>query len=351
MTTQAMRLPTPRGPLSAWCVAAMTDRRATTELHAAGELAAGDVLADDDAQLALWMLYELHYMGFDAVDPALEWDPVLLGFRAELERHFEQELRRRTDAVVDEVVATTDVAEGIFGVCAQDPSPGVATYVRRTAGRDEMLELLMHRSVYQLKEADPQTWLIPRLRGAARTALLQIQYDEYGAGRVQDVHQTLFAKTLAACGLDATYGAYVDDAPGTTLALSNAVSMLGLHRRLTAAGCGYYAAVEATSSMPSRKVSQGLERLGFGTDARHFYDEHVEADSVHEQLAARELCGSLVEEQPELRRDVLFGAAAYLLVEGLFADAVLRAWQAGRTSLYRLGSAECDPAGTGRITA
>ena len=33
---------------------------------------------DDDAQIALWALYELHYRGFDDVDDALEWQPELL---------------------------------------------------------------------------------------------------------------------------------------------------------------------------------------------------------------------------------------------------------------------------------
>ncbi|HEX2175432.1 MAG TPA: iron-containing redox enzyme family protein [Nocardioidaceae bacterium] len=351
MTQEILLLPSPRGPLSRWCVEALTNAPDIAALSSAVDLVPPDVLSDDDAQLALWMLYEMHYLGFDDVDPAREWDPTLLSFRRELERRFERELRERTSSVVDDALTTPDVAQAIFDLCAQDQSPAVAAYARRTADRREMLELLMHRSVYQLKEADPQTWLIPRLRGRAKAALLQIQYDEYGCGRAEEVHQTLFANTLAACGLDPGYGAYVEDAPGTTLALSNAVSLLGLHRRLRGAAAGYYAAVEATSSMPSRKMSQGLTRLGFGPEATYFFDEHVEADSVHEQLAARELCGSLVQDRPDLHRDVLFGAAAYLLVEGLFATAVLDAWEAGATSLYRSGADGTDAPAVGRVTA
>ncbi len=335
-------LPPPRGPVSRRCVAMMTGDQPGTGLDPASELAHVDMLTDDDAQLALWMLYELHYLGFDDVDPALEWDPALLSVRRDLERRFERDLRERSQTVVDEAMATADVATAIFGLCARDESPAVVTYARRSADRDQLLELLMHRSVYQLKEADPQTWLIPRLRGRAKTALLEIQYDEYGSGRTEDVHQTLFANTLAACGLDPSYGGYVPQAPGTTLALSNAASLLGLHRRLRGAAAGWYAAVEATSSIPSRKMTQAMERLGFGTDATHFYEEHIEADAVHEQLAVRELCGSLVRDEPDVRRDLLFGAAAHLMVEGLFADAVLTAWQDGTTSLYQAENGSAD---------
>ncbi len=338
-----MQLPSPRGPMSRWCVDAMTG---TPQLEpelgvATAGLAGVDVLTDDDIQLALWTLYELHYQGFDEVDPALEWEPRLLGVRREIERLFETALRERTDATVYAALAGwdggADVAQTLFDLCADDDAPDVLTHVHRSGEQSRMLELLAHRSVYQLKEADPHTWMVPRLRGAAKAALLEIQFDEYGAGRAEDIHATLFADTLAACGLDNGYGAYVDDVPGATLAISNTGSMFGLHRRLRGAAAGHFAAVEATSSLPSRRMSATLERLGFGAAATRFYDEHVEADAVHEQVATRGLCGALVEQHPELVRDVFFGAAACLLVENLFARAVLSAWQQDASSLRRAG--------------
>jgi hypothetical protein len=330
-----VRLPSPRGPLSQWCADTMraeAGRPAPVTDYGSGP----DPLTDDDTQLALWMLHEMHYAGFSDVDPALEWDPSLLGVRRELEQRLETELRERTRATVDEVVDEyDDVAEGVFALCARDDSPTPLAGVQRSTERGRLLELLVHRSVYQLKEADPQTWMLPRLRGRAKTALLEIQYDEYGCGRSEDVHQKLFADTMAACGLDPAYGAHLDHVPAATLAISNTVSMFCLHRRLLGAAAGHFAAVEATSSLPSRKMSTLMRRLGLGPSATRFFDEHVEADAVHEQVAARELCGSLVAEAPQLRRDVLFGAAACLLVEGTFSSAVVEAWQQGRSSLHR----------------
>jgi hypothetical protein len=311
-----------------------------------------DPLTDDDTQLALWMLHELHYLGFDGVDPALEWDPTLLALRRELEQRLEDGLRERTRAVVDETNAGSgDVADGIFTLCARDDAPGPLDHLREYRDREHLLELLMHRSVYQLKEADPQSWMLPRLRGRAKTALLEIQYDEYGSARTEHVHQTLYANTLAACGLDPGYGAYVDQAPGSTLLVSNVASMLGLQRRLLPAAAGNFAAVEATSSLPSRKMSALMRRLGLGEDATRFFDEHIEADAVHEQVAARELCGALVETDPALRREVLFGAACCLLVEGVFGGAVVAAWQDGRSSLYARGSTRDVPEHVDRTTA
>jgi hypothetical protein len=75
---------------------------------------------------------------------------------------------------------------------------------------EQFREMFIHRSAYQLKEADPHSWALPRLSGKAKAALVEIQADEYGGGRPERMHAQLFADTLAAVGLDARYGAYVE---------------------------------------------------------------------------------------------------------------------------------------------
>ena len=49
-----------------------------------------------------------------------------------------------------------------------------------------MREFAVHRSAYQLKEADPHTWVIPRLRGRGEGRLVEIQPDEYGGVEAED---------------------------------------------------------------------------------------------------------------------------------------------------------------------
>ena len=56
--------------------------------------------------------------------------------------------------------------------------------------------MLVHRSVYQLKEADPHTFAVPRVQGSAKVALVELQFDEYGAGRAERQHATLFGDGL-----------------------------------------------------------------------------------------------------------------------------------------------------------
>ena len=311
--------------------------------HAAGLLAAArtavaatdDVLGDDDIQLALFLLYELHYRGIDGVDEAWEWSPELIAARGVLEAAFEQAVRVLVPvpASADGATTAAKVAEALFELTEADDGPSVSTFVAKRATDAQLREFVVHRSIYHLREADPHSWALPRLSGRAKSALIEIQADEYGGGRPGHIHAELFAGTMRALDLDDAYGAYLDAVGAHTLANVNLMSLFGLHRRLRGAIVGHLAAFEMTSSIPCRKYGNGFRRLGYGPDVTFYFDEHVEADAVHEQIAGRDLAGGLVEAEPGLRHDVLWGAAAYLAVDGLAGAQMLQAWQAGRSAL------------------
>jgi hypothetical protein len=214
-----------------------------------------------------------------------------------------------------------------------DTAPSLSEYLDRRGTLEEMLEFVMHRSAYQLKEADPHSWALPRLSGGPKAALVEIQADEYGGGDPLRMHATLFADAMDALGLDARYGAYVDRLPGVTLATVNLMSLFGLHRRRRGALVGHLALFEMSSSVPNRRYANGLRRLGYDGSATAFFDEHVEADAVHESIAAVDLAGGLARQDPGLAADILFGAAALVELDARFARHVLGAWADRRSSL------------------
>jgi hypothetical protein len=217
---------------------------------------------------------------------------------------------------------------------AGDDGPPLSRYVETQASVEQVRELLVHRSAYQLKEADPHSWAIPRLTGAPKAALVEVQADEYGGGRADRIHAVLFAKAMRAVGLDPSYGVYLAELPAITLATVNLMSLCGLHRRLRGAIVGHLAAFEMTSSLPNRRYGNGLRRLGFGVEATDFFDEHVEADAVHEQIAAWDLAGGLAAAEPALAPDILFGARALLALEARWAAHLLAAWERDERSLW-----------------
>jgi len=288
---------------------------------------------EEDLQLALYLCYELHYRGLPGVDDRWEWEPSLLALRAGLEHRFEAALRRAVPVPPAPADGAMDLA--LRAIADGDTAPSLSRHLERHGTLDHFLEFVVHRSAYQLKEADPHSWALPRLTGGPKAALVEIQADEYGGGRADRIHAALFARAMDALGLDSRYGAYVDHLPAVTLATVNLMSMFGLHRRLRGAIVGHLALFEMTSSVPNRRYASGLRRLGFGGDATAFYDEHVVADAVHENVAAVDLAGGLARQDPPLAPEILWGAAALVELDARVARHLLGAWEAGRSSLRR----------------
>lgn len=354
-----MNLPEPRGPITAGLFAVLGGApgadpaalEALDALVAVRLLTIEDVL-DDDLQLALFCLYELHYGGLAGVGDRWEWNPGLIAIRQQLEDPFEAWLRSETSQVTASVerpdpgTADSDATAALlFELAARDSGPSVSRHVAKKATAGQLREFLILKSFYQLKEADPHTWAIPRLAGRAKAALVEIQADEYGGGRPDRMHSAMFAQTMRGLGLDDGYGAYLDAAPAISLATVNMMSLFGLNRRLRGAIAGHLAMYEMTSSRPNQLYGNGFRRLGFDTGVTAYFDEHVEADAVHEQIAGRDLAGGLVEAEPGLLEDVLFGAAAVTCIDTRFASHVLTAWENGRSSL------RAGPAGGPRTVA
>jgi hypothetical protein len=271
----------------------------------------------------------LHYRGFDGVDPMWEWEPELLRLRAAMEGSFLAALRSETGSD-DDVTAALDAL-----LVEPVPGNGVSHYLREAAQWWHMREYIVHRSVYHLKEADPHAWVIPRLQGQAKAALVAVEFDEFGGGRGERMHSQLFADLMVATGLSPEYLHYMDDVPAPAIAVVNLMSMLGLHRRLRGALVGHFAAAEVTTAPSAQRITQALERLGAGPACTLFFTEHIDADAVHEQVLRRDVIGDLLQREPHLARDVVFGIAATELLEGRLADHLLSAWNSGATSLRR----------------
>lgn len=339
-------MPSPRGEISELVMRMLKD-----EVHAMPDVVPGSVpepLSDEDLQLALYLCYELHYRGLPGVDERWEWEPSLLAMRRHLERQFEGALRDAVPITNGHVPAEEiDLA---LREVADDGEPGaLSAFIRSRASIEQVREFLVHRSAYQLKEADPHSWVIPRLWGAPKAALIEVQADEYGGGRAEWIHADLFARAMRAVGLDSSYGAYLDVIPGLTLATVNLMSLFGLHRRFRGAIVGHLALFEMSSSIPNRRYGDGLRRLGLGREATLFFDEHVEADAVHENIAAVDLAGGLVRQDPQTSVTVMWGARALAHLDQCWAGQLLDAWRLGQSSL--LGPVVLAPESPARLRA
>lgn len=293
----------------------------------------GCILEDDDLQLTLFLSYSLAYGSLEQLGDDLEWDLGLIALRQRLERRHEADLYSRIGELPQPRPVAREVASALFEMTAADDGPSLAHYAARRATAGQLREVLILRSIYTLREADPHSWAIPRLTGRAKAALVEIQSDEYGDGQLDRMHSQLFADSMRGAGLSDEYGAYLDLVPAVTLAAHNTMSLFGLNRRLRGMIVGHLAAFEMTSSVPNRYYRDGFVRLGFGADVTGYFAEHVEADALHEQIAAYDLAGALAEQEPALTGDIMLGAAASLRMDALVAEHVLGSWKSGCSAL------------------
>lgn len=320
MTVQA--LPAPRGP-----VTQSLFRRLRTGSGMVHTRIPAAVLGDEDVQLALHVIYELSYRGYVDVDAAMECDAAVLDLCRRIEQAMEQELR----AAVPDPPADADAL--LRDIASRTDGPSLSGYMVDQPDLQRFREFAIHRSAYQLKEADPHSWALPRLSGRAKSAMVEIQSDEYGRGVPGAAHAEIFAVTMESLDLDATYGHYIDQLPATTLATGNLIGLLGRQRRLLPALIGHLALFEMTSTGPMARYSDALEQLGVGPEGRAFFDVHVEADAYHEVLALTDLVGGYLEDEPDAGSEISFGALALMHVEGAFSSHLLDCFGAGRTSL------------------
>jgi hypothetical protein len=340
-----MRLPQTRGPVTylLWSdlLTYPAEQPLTATAGAVRQALAGseDLLYDEDLQLALFCLYELHCSGLDGVDERWEWDPGLLALRHELEAGLEARLRRGAA----ELFGTGDtmprspqeVADRLFAMAHHGTGPSAWDFIGREADHGQLQESLVHQSVYRLKETAPYAWALPRLTGRPRAALAELQAGDHGGGHAGRSQAELFAADLARLGLKEHLAAYVDWVPAISLAAVNLRSLFGIHRRLRGATAGSLAVEALGSSVPAAAFARGLERWGVDSGDAGDVAERIQAGAVRGELAGCEVAGGLVAQDRSLADDVFFGAASALLVDQLVGRWQLEAWQAGRSSLLR----------------
>ena len=251
-------LPQPRGPASEILLAALTGPVAAVPLAPTADA------SEEDAQLALYLCYELHYRGLPGVDERWEWAPSLLALRGEAGGRSRgpsvARYRSLTAGDVDMDLALRAVEEA-------DEAPSLSPI---SSARERWIS-----SASSPPTAPPTSSRRPiptRGRSRASAARRRRRWSRSrptstAAATPSACTPVLFARALDALGLDPRYGAYVDDLPAVTLATVNLMSLFGLHRRLRGAIVGHLALFEMTSSMPNRRYANGLRRLGLGGDA------------------------------------------------------------------------------------
>lgn len=301
----------------------------------------GDETALEQVHRALYALYAQNaWAPADAMRDN-QHDPTVLAVLRELERGFEGwlagfSLPEAPPEDPEEFVAwLADLA--LERDLPEVPPSHIGPFIRDAISLDQLKEIVAQRSLFFLKEPDPWAMVIPSLHGEAKAGLLDLLLDEYGWGRYDQMHSTVYENLMAALDLETGYDAYAASSSWQFLAEMNLQNLYARHRRLCRRMYGYVYLVEADSPRAMKDYLAAWERLGLGDDQRvtHFYELHVTADEGHQDVALREIILPIVKAEPIAREDIARGVLEGRAVHRLFSAHLRSTFEQDGTTLCR----------------
>ena len=319
-------LPRARGQLSEFVLGSFKSDSTFSRMLPSVQVA--DPLNDDDFQLALFLCYELHYRSVSYLE--LEWDPVLLSLRRDMEDVFVRGLRRygyQVESRPEHALATLDAM--VQATKVKD----VAEYLEVRGTLDQMREYCVLRSVSLLRSGDASAFGVARLKGRAKAAMARIQFGELGCGDARAMNSSQFSTTMTSLQLDPNYGAYTDHLPAVSLAAANLEWLFGLHQKWRGALVGQLTVGKMLSVDAMDHCCHAMQRLEGNAAGSQYFDARLNTDPIHAFIARNQLVAGLLETDPTLIDDVLFGARAHLALEDNLAHYVLAAWSKDHSSL------------------
>lgn len=163
-------------------------------------------------------------------------------------------------------------------------------HVREGITLDQLKCIVSQRSLFFLREPDPWIYAVPTLVGVAKAGLIDLLLDEYGWGKLDRMHSSVYARLMDALGLVSERDHYESESSWRYLATLNHQWMCALDGSLSRRLLGTIYLTEADSPQAMRNYLAAWARLGIDDpDVLEFYELHVEADENHSAVALDEV--------------------------------------------------------------
>lgn len=283
----------------------------------------------DDAHRTLFALYA-DRIWRPPVERRSDYAQRALGeIRNELEIGFRHQLgKRRMHAEADFTPHIGELAQWFEDLAlAEHPleSPSWGPFIREFAPLEAMKSIVAQRSLFFLREPDPWIYAVPTLSGVAKAGLIDLLLDEYGWGKYEHMHSTVYAHVMEALELETRIDHYESEASWQYLATLNHQWMYALEPEFSRRLLGVVYLTEADSPGAMTNYLAAWDRLGV-TDERvlKFYDLHVHADENHRDVALHEVVMPVAEAGgPAAAREIAIGIWDGRALEAEFADHIL----------------------------
>jgi hypothetical protein len=181
-------------------------------------------------------------------------------------------------------------------------------WLATSASKDEMTWFLSQEVAGEAGFDDLVALTQVKMPPRAKLELARNYWDEMGQGQASAMHGPMLAHLADELGIHTAPDAVVWE----SLALSNLMVGLAVHRCHAFRSIGALGVIELTAPGRATKVNEGLKRLGLGGEARRYYALHATLDIKHSAAWNREILHPLVAADSTLARPIAEGALARL---------------------------------------
>jgi len=177
-------------------------------------------------------------------------------------------------------------------------------WLAETATREEMRWFLQQEVAGEAGFDDLVAMTQVKMPPQPKMELANNYWDEMGRGNLKGMHGPMLDALAATLDLKPTIAGTVWE----SLALANTMVAFATSRRYAWHSVGALGVVELTAPGRSKKVAQGLRRLGLSDRERRYFDLHAVLDVKHSEDWNREVLRPLVAEDPSRARWIAEGA-------------------------------------------
>jgi hypothetical protein len=294
-----------------------------------------DPEALDQAHRALYSLYGLAvWNAGTTVDPET-WRQPLGKVRGYLEQGLRRYLeRRRIDLAPP---ADASLEQWMEDLALRTELPGdvpIGRFINEQIEYDQLREIVAQRSLFFLREPDPWIYAVPTLTGPAKAGLIDLLLDEYGWGKLDRMHSSIYAVLMERLELNTEVDHYERHTSWQYLATLNYQWMVALDTAFSRRLLGVVYLTEADSPLAMTNYLAAWDRLGVTDELiTEFYDLHVHADENHRDVALKEVVMPVCAAEPGAAIEIAYGIVDGRTLEAEFGEHLLTRFERGESSL------------------
>jgi len=288
------------------------------------DVLAGNEQGEENLHRALYEIYICSFVAPWSEEVLDVNDLQILSIRKKLEQVWEAQLDQKYEEKIEALSDSEDFFKELESTIHSHHS-GVEhplfSYLKDNATFEELREYIRQEGPFDLCFSDILCYLMPGIYGQKRIEIASNFWDEIGNGKQDRTHRKLRIDLMDVLNIDKDeHIQHPSRYCWEELALANFYFKSSLNRKRNTQALGALLCVEMAVPGKMDYVCDGLKRVGLEKRDLIYISEHSVVDIKHAQGWRDDVLTPLLQERPDLKKEVLRGVFGRLEVAGLVCD-------------------------------